>query len=320
MLKTRNYQYKSLYDLELSRKNRIGLSELKEGEKITIFSDRMFKTMFQNENRLKYSAKLISYYVDIDYEELLKNIRLGKNELDKKKKKNKGERCDYVASINNSTINIEVNNNANIKTLERNIEYAFRLFSKYVTEGKNKDQYTQVIQLDINNFSFQGNKNIVDVNAIQNKAGLLLTEKLIFIQIYVPNLIRKWYDLGKEKLEESEKFLLALVLKDINISKELGEGIEIMKEYIEEAQEVVLDDDLRESYDKELAMKEWGYDEGRIEGYSNGKLEGEKDKTIEIAKNMLKEKETIEKISLYTGLSQEEQENIQKEQDSTSKF
>ena len=311
MLKTRNYQYKSLYDLELSRKNRIELSELKEGEKITIFSDSMFKTMFQNENRLKYSAKLISYYVDIEYEELLKNIRLGKNELDKKKKKNKGERCDYVASINNSTINIEVNNNANIKTLERNIEYAFRLFSKYVTEGKNENQYTQVIQLNINNFSFQGNKNIVDVNAIQNKDGLLLTEKLIFIQIYVPNLLRKWYNLGKEKLEESEKFLLALVLKDINSSKELGDGIEIMKEYIEEAQEVVvvLDDDLRESYDKELAMKEWGYDEGKIEGYNTGK----EDKTVEIAKNLLKENANIDMIEKCTGLSLKELEKLQED-------
>ena len=86
-----------------------------------------------------------------------------------------------------------------------------------------------------------------------------------------------------------------------------------MKEYIEEAQEVVLDDDLRQSYDKELAMKEWGYSEGYEEGKSEGYSTGKEEEKIEIAKSMLKEKETIKKISLYTGLSQEEINTLQKD-------
>ena len=103
-------------------------------------------------------------------------------------------------------------------------------------------------------------------------------------------------------------------MKDINSSKELGDGIEIMKEYIEEAQEVVLDDDLRESYDKELAMKEWGYDEGKIEGYNTGK----EDKTLEIAKNMLISKIDINTIISCTGLSPEEIESLEKELKNTN--
>ena len=62
----------------------------------------MLKAMFQNENRLKYSAKFLSYFIDLDYEVILKNIYLAKNELDKEKESSKGQRCDYVAVIDNT--------------------------------------------------------------------------------------------------------------------------------------------------------------------------------------------------------------------------
>ena len=38
--------------------------------KPSIMSDTMFKTMFYNDNRIKYGAKFLSYYLDITYEEL----------------------------------------------------------------------------------------------------------------------------------------------------------------------------------------------------------------------------------------------------------
>ena len=100
---------------------------LEEGEKISILSDSMFKTMFQNENRLKYSCKFLSYFLDATYEELLDNIHLAKNESAKKREKDKGERCDYVANINGIYVNIEVNNNSSLQTMERNIEIAKNL-------------------------------------------------------------------------------------------------------------------------------------------------------------------------------------------------
>jgi hypothetical protein len=107
----------------VSYKDAVVLDSINEGEKISILSDSMLKTMFQNENRIKYSAKFISYFLDVSYEELLKNIHLSKNELDKKVDNDKGEKCDYVALIDNTSINIEVNNNGSIGVLERNMEY-----------------------------------------------------------------------------------------------------------------------------------------------------------------------------------------------------
>ena len=234
----------------------------------------MLKTMFQNEKRIKYSAKFISYYLDISFEELLNNIHLSKNELDKDNEDKKGLRCDYVAYIDGTSINIEVNNNGSVAVLERNMEYAHRLYSRFVKRGDKEDNYTQVIQFNLNNFSFVGIDKIYDMYLIQNDSHTTLSKKLIFIQIYIPNLIRKWYTLGIQKLDESEKYLLGLVLRNIDDSKDIGGGIKIMEDYVDEAQEVSLNDDLRESYDKEWALKDLGLQQGIIEGYERGQVEG----------------------------------------------
>ena len=60
MIKIKNNTNLDIYDYPIDNKYRINLDKLKEGEKISIFSDAMFKTMFQNESRLSYSALLAS--------------------------------------------------------------------------------------------------------------------------------------------------------------------------------------------------------------------------------------------------------------------
>ena len=42
---------KTIYDNKITKKYAVKLDKLKEGEKLSIVSDTMFKTMFQNENR-----------------------------------------------------------------------------------------------------------------------------------------------------------------------------------------------------------------------------------------------------------------------------
>lgn len=99
-------------------------------------SDTMFKTMFYNDNRIKYGAKFLSYYLDITYEELLSKIKLTKESLNKEKENSKDLKSDYVAIIDDTMINIEVNNNKSKETMERNIEYANRLYQTKNKKGK----------------------------------------------------------------------------------------------------------------------------------------------------------------------------------------
>ena len=177
-IKVLNDDHIYLYDLDVTKDNAIEMGERKEGMKISLMSDTMMKAMFQNESRIKYSAKLLSYFINVSYEELLKNMHLDKNELDKEKEFSKGERADFVANIGDAKISIEVNNNSEAKTMERNIDYVNRLHSSKVKRGKTKEkeeyEFTNTIQLNINNFAFVGNDKIIDIYGIQNDEKIRL--------------------------------------------------------------------------------------------------------------------------------------------------
>ena len=77
-----------------------------------------------------------------------------------------------------------------------------------------------------------------------------------------------------------------------------------MKDYVDESIEVSIDCNFGESYDKEWALKD--------EGWRDGKLEGKRENQIEIAKAMLVDKVSTDMISKYTGLYVEEIEELQK--------
>lgn len=304
MLRLKDYDLKSLFQESVCKEYAVSLRPLEEGEKISILSDSMFKTMFQNENRLKYSCKFLSYFLDATYEELLNNIHLAKHELDKKQEKDKNERCDYVAYLKGTYINIEVNNNSSLETMERNIEYLMRLYARKVKRGE-KYEYTPSISFNLNNFSIKGNDKIIDIYAIQNKEGILLTDKIIIVQIFVPNLRRKWYNEGIRKLTELERYILTLVERKVEDVKELGIGDEIMNDYVKESIEVSDDLNFGEAYDKEWALKDEGKREGRDEGA--------KEKQVEIAQAMILKKLDIKTISECTGLTIEEINNLKED-------
>ena len=95
--------------------------------------------------------------------------------------------------------------------------------------------------------------------------NLVLSDKIIFIQIYVPNLRKKWYTEGEKSLSEREKYILALVDMDLEKLKGLGDE-KVMNEYLKEAEEVSFEGDFGEAYDKEWALK----DEGKREGIELG--------------------------------------------------
>lgn len=298
MVGIKGYKFKTLHDLELDNEYVLKLSRnIKKGQKISILSDTMLKAMFQNENRIKYSAKFLSYFIDVEYEDILNNICLAKNELDKNNENDKGERCDYVALLSDTSLNIEVNNNSSLEVLERNMEYAHRLYSKKIKRGEENYQYTQVIQFNLNNFAFKGNDKIVDIYTVTNDDNIGLSNKLIFVQIYVPNLRKKWYTKGMKSLSEEEKYILALVEMDLDKLNDLG-GENIMDEYVKKAEEVSFEGGVGEAYDKEWALRDQGYREGMSQGKSKEK--------IEIAKNLLKNNVDISVIASSTGLTEDE--------------
>ena len=313
MIKIKNNTSLDRYDYPIDSKYRVKLDKLKEGEKISIFSDAMFKTMFQNEKRLDYSALLASYFIeDVSYEELLNNLVLVKNEFDKNVAGQKGLRGDYVASIGDVKLNIEINNNYSREVMERNLEYAFRLYSSNNKRGK-KDEYNQVIQICLNNFAFEDSDKIIETFTIRNEDGKALTNKFTSFQIYVSNLRKKCYTDNIENLNDLERFILILVERSIELSKKLGKGHKIMEKYINDAINASGEDILLEAYDKEWALKDLGRREGYEEGYDSGYDSGFDEAKFEMVRNMLIKNLDVNLISEITGLSLEEINKIKNE-------
>lgn len=163
---------KCLLEYKVIRSNRIenkwrSICEVKEDEQISIISDAMFKTMLNNEKRLKFPCKLLSTILDISYEELLENLILVKNEFDKDSIESKGERGDFLAKIGENYISIEMNVR---DTLDRNIEYLDRVSRSKVKIGS-QYVYPASIQINLNNFHFENHNRVIEVYKLQNNEG-----------------------------------------------------------------------------------------------------------------------------------------------------
>ena len=102
------------------------IERFQEGSIIPIVYDGMFKTLFSREENIKFPCKLLSYLLDIPYEELLNHGHFTKNETGIKGK-GMSYRQDLVIELKGAFINVEMNNNPSAIIRERNLSYLFHL-------------------------------------------------------------------------------------------------------------------------------------------------------------------------------------------------
>ncbi len=284
MINLKNYKIDSLNRRIPDMSYAIELEESKKIEKASIFSDTMFKAMFQNDGRIKYSCKLISYFVDISYEQLLKSLHFTKNEIGKYFQRDKGCRGDYFAEFEGNKINIEVNAHASVKTLERNVLYTTRTYGEKVKVGSEYD-FNYVLQLNINNFSFQGINDTYTINLLKDDHDIAITDKIIIVQIFVPNVYKKLYNKGKESLSELEKFLVLLTDQYGEFSRSLIEGDLFMEDYLNESKQVSNEDEFVSIYDKEVFQRKILEMVSEEKGMEKGRLAKEKEAAVNFYQN-----------------------------------
>ena len=72
-MKLRNTKINMKFDRKVTEKDSVNRTKLKNI--IPITNDSMFKTLFSREENIKFPAKLLSYIIDMEYENILKYIR-----------------------------------------------------------------------------------------------------------------------------------------------------------------------------------------------------------------------------------------------------
>ena len=295
-------------DKEISKTNSYKLLDYYKGYKIPIVSDSMFKTMINNESRMEYICYLIASIFNEDYNEVLKNTKFIKNNIDKYKNEESNKTVDLLCKIKGKILNVEVNNNTSKSSLERNLGYMFSLYSANMKRGKKYD-FNEVIQININNFRFRGRKDVLEECYITNINHIpkdindfqIYSNKIRIINIYLPNIRKKDYN----KLKLYEKLLLIFNENDNQLLKNLSKGDEIMEKYVKESKEASEQDEVIGMYDKELheeRLRLAENDEYREKGFKEG--------IKEIALNMLQKGYDITDISECTGLSLDELQKL----------
>ena len=312
----------AMLDRKVSKKNAYIKKEYTKGYKIPIVSDTMFDTMINNESRKKYAALIISSVLERDYNEIYNSIEYVKNKLDKQLDIEKGREVDFICKLKDEYIGIEMNNNYSKEAFERNISYAMGIYKSKEIRGS-KYSFNKILQINLNNFTFENNDREAEEYALRNENGEYLTEKIKIINIYLPNIRKKYYN--KEELNELDKVMLVLNEEDNNNLSKLYKGEKVMEDYVKDAKRASISDDIVGLYDKELHeellrntelynAEQKGIKQGKKDGIKEGKekgiKEGIKQKAIETAKNMLKDNLSVDMISKYTGLDIKEIEKL----------
>ena len=297
----------AMLDRKVSKKNAYIKKEYTKGYKIPIVSDTMFDTMINNESRKKYAALIISSVLERDYNEIYNSIEYVKNKLDKQLDIEKGREVDFICKLKDEYIGIEMNNNYSKEAFERNISYAMGIYKSKEIRGS-KYSFNKILQINLNNFTFENNNREVEEYALRNENGEYLTEKIKIINIYLPNIRKKYYN--KEELNELDKVMLVLNEEDNNNLSKLYKGEKVMEDYVKDAKRASISDDVVGLYDKEL-HEELLRNTELYNAEQKGIKQGIKENKLETAKALLKEKISIDIISRTTGLKKEEIEKLQ---------
>ena len=289
-------------------------------EKLTLVPltyDKAFKRIFRtNLDILKDFLKdVIPLDIDKDC-----NIRLMDGELPKENMKEKGKIVDiYVVLDGKIYIDIEMNKSKFETVLERNIKYKDKLSSMLPESDEDYKALTsnKLYQLNLNAYPYE--KILDDIIVLY---GLKTHHIYSSDECMVVKSLERYRDLyyNKGNKEKDVIWLTILTSRTFTELYELSRQI-LSKEKVKKLMEAaismskdgfILHEWQKDKFDAlvkyneiEDAKKE-GKSLGIEEGRALGKAEGTKEKTIEIARNLLNMQMSIEDISKATGLTEDE--------------
>lgn len=252
-------------------------------------NDIMFKAVFANPNKLYLLERLIKEVIKED----IKIISIKPTELPNNKTRIKHKVLDVIATSKGITYNIEVNTEKSTYLRRRNASYIFKMYSDSTKANESYSKMVKFIQI-----------NLTDSNTI--KMPLIAKYELTSIETkekFIDNL--EIYEIDISKVDKScynENGMSVIGL--LNMGKEELQkvhGDDIMEEIKNKAMELNDDDEVFEfmsvERDNQMIINTL-----KDEAYENGMNKTK----LDIAKELLKEKMSIDKIIKITGLTKEE--------------
>ena len=150
-------------------------------ENITGLSDTMFKAIMNNNEDI-----LVKILKSI-FSENIKNITYLNGELSIQEIIEKGRRLDLYIEDDESYIDIEVTNNYNVTIVDRNLGFLSKLYTSTVKKGDDYTDYKKV--KTVNLIGNKRNKKKIITCAYTDQYGEIISNKLIYCEIYIQNFI-----------------------------------------------------------------------------------------------------------------------------------
>lgn len=256
----------------------------------------VLKLFFFRKEYIYFSCKILSNILNYSYDELLDKLEFTKNETGKKYKSELDYRNDLVLKINDLIIDIEMNNYNTSITNDRNLDYIMRLRS----DKKSKERYKPLLLININNYSYNNENNVYYYYSVTG-SDRLYTDGVYIVDIYLPNIIKKYENYEIDRLDDLEKFLLVGLIDDTNeVNKIIGDD-DVMKLFRRAIERFSRNKHNREEFDKEWEMRECLTKEGIKEGIEQG-IEQER---TNIITTLLSNGMSIKEISDITNISED---------------
>ncbi len=269
--------------------------------------------MWGDPDNINILSALLSIILDIPYEKLRNRVEIIDSEKKITTKNEKRQRFDILAKVKLSLlgkVNLEMNIGFDQTDIDRNTSYISHIFSSNLRSGENYADMETVFQINFNDYDIcEQNLDVLDKYYYMNKYFHILTEKLQIYHINIEKCRKIWYNGNIKKYNKLDQQVIRLcTLMTLTDEEEfktcLGEidMDEFVKKDIEKVeQHLSVDDEILAYYGSKEDLRK--LELGKIK---NAEKRGQKEKAIEIAKNMLLEHIDLDTISRITKLTKEE--------------
>ena len=281
----------------------------------------MFKAVFC----MPGNEQILKEFIERILKRKFKTFKIISPELTKNNIYEKGKYLDVLIKTDNLFVNIEVNSHNYNGLSERNFSYIALVYASHIKVGEEYNNDLDFIQINLT-VGLGTKMPEISISKVINKETLKL--KVRNLEIYDVNLDKINSRCYNEDDEYNFLKMMTASKEELEFLAEKGDGF--MKKIKDEvnrindenyfANFISVEEDERKIRNTYYAN---GVEEGEARGEARGKRLGEKrgeklgekrgkeNALIEIAKNLLKVGDSIQKISEVTGLSKEKIKSLQ---------
>ncbi|MGL5749312.1 MAG: Rpn family recombination-promoting nuclease/putative transposase [Paraclostridium sp.] len=264
--------------------------------------DFVFKKIFGNE---QHPNILISFLnAVLNQKDVITSVKILNTDIDKEHIDDKYSRLDIKATTNNKEhINIEIQVKNEYNMVKRSMYYWSKMYEGQIIEGDDYDKLARTVCINILDFKCLKNDrfhNFYRLKEVETNEELTDIQELHFIELPKYKGVSEDEDISN-MLEVWTTFIK-------NPESKVIERLETSKEEIKDAKYELLRISAS-SKERELYERRKESLLNKVSALKNAEEKGERNKTVEIARNLLDILDN-ETISLKTGLSVDEVQEL----------